>query len=1518
MTKLVKFIGNLLSIALDFLLLFVILFIFLIRTSSVQTYFAEKATVYLSKELNTRIEIDEVAIVFFDRVALNGVLLCDQQKDTIAELKTILVNLRGLDFAFQKISIQDALISEGSIHLKRRKTDGEYNFQFLADYFAAPDNKEETKPLNLILDDLQLENVRFRYDDNRKYYSEFGVDWDHLDFKNIQLKAKNLKLTGPDFEAQIVSFSTQEKSGFELSSFQAKAKINDSGIHLKGFDFSTPRSSVSLPKFSLNMSGLSDLQTFEDSVSFDAVLFPSKVSMLDVSYFAPQLEGMDQMVDIQAKVTRKVANMKIADFELKTGRKTKLTGTISLPDFNDLHSAFFQERFTYAYVDLSDLQKIKLPKSSGGGTIELDDLTNRFGHFEGKDVHLDGFYNRFVLSAKEINSDIGRVEMENGILFVENPQNNSFKFRRSESSEYDIVVKEFHLDRLLNDPNFGVLAGDFFLSGEATSFREIRFDSIIGKVHRFDYMDYSYEKIQIVDGSLVDNILDAKVEVEDDNLALVYDGYIDFNANQHMEFSIDLSRAVLDNLGFTKVDNSKLKSDFKVNLYGNSAQNINGEITLNGLAYQEGEQVYEIPSMVIQVDRGEFIDKLNIQSRLADIQFTGKVDFAEISSIFQNQLVTVLPAIFKEKPMKGRKSSPNHFTYDVTINEMNDFLKIFVPGLAVAPGTHLVGDYDEKSKNFNLTLNSPSIRYENYEGHDIYVRQSLLNNNLNLEALAEKFDLNDSVRVNKLSILTSGTKDIFNTEATWNPDMKNESKIKWDSKILSPSSFEFDLLPSYLTLKEKRWDVLNNSQISMSDGSIQVKNFLFERGEQFISANGIVSRSDEDKLRIKVSHLNLQDFGVFLQTPLDLRGEVNGYAEFSNPFTNLGYNGDASIKGLVINREDVGDVYVQSNWAQGEEKVHLLGDLIYKNTQTFSFEGDYFVNRKKDVMDFNLVFDQTDIQFANAFMDPQVINNIQGRLNGKVKVTGSPDKPLLKGDIQLEGGNAYIGILGVNMKTKGKISIDEYGFYMDNIPLIDEEGNTGSVVGSIYHDNFENWNFDLSFNLEDDLYKKDPIYKWKPAPLNRFLALNTEYKEGDYFYGKGYVTGFVNIGGYAENLSIATNLKTERGTAINFPMYGTSEIDDEESFLQFVNKDTSVHLNQPKLDFTGVDLDLDFRITTDAKLKIIFDERIGDEIIADGTGNINVRVNNFGEVNLDGTYRVKEGVYNFAMGPVKQNFYIQEGGNISWTGDPYNATLNISSYYKVQANLAEISTDQLSNNGTSNQEIFCYLDISESLMRPSIHFDIQAPRAPESGKALINRIKSDPEELNRQFFSLLLWKRFQPLKGSNTAGGGAALDLAANQINAMLSQLSQSYKLAVNLDANALTGDRTFEFDVSKEFLDNRLILTGSFGVENASNANLNQNQSYLIGDVNLEYLLNESGTFRVNVFNESNQNRVITDNNTGMFKQGVGLHYQEDFNRFAQFKMVQYFLDMFRDTGKKRFPIKKKSRQTAVPPKED
>jgi len=107
--------------------------------------------------------------------------------------------------------------------------------------------------------------------------------------------------------------------------------------------------------------------------------------------------------------------------------------------------------------------------------------------------------------------------------------------------------------------------------------------------------------------------------------------------------------------------------------------------------------------------------------------------------------------------------------------------------------------------------------------------------------------------------------------------------------------------------------------------------------------------------------------------------------------------------------------------------------------------------------------------------------------------------------------------------------------------------------------------------------------------------------------------------------------------------------------------------------------------------------------------------------------------------------------------------------------------------------------------------------------------------------------------------------------------------------------------------------LKGNFGVENTG-ISINQNKNLPIGDVNLEYILNESGTFRINIFNESNQNRIF-QLNQGLFTQGTGIQYKEDFNTLKDFQLYNYFLDIFRSKKNKKINSKRKNKRTPLPP---
>lgn len=1519
MSKLLKITASTLAVILDWALLIIVFFAFAIRTSPIQTFFAQKATSFLSKELNTTINIDKVAIIFFDRVALDGVLVLDQKKDTLAYINTLYANLDEINLIAGRARIGEAELEDGVIHLNRDAESGDYNYEFLEDYFSSGKRTKKAKPFDVYLDRIKLRSIDFKYDDYRKGYSDFGVDYDHISLKNIDLDASKFYSSKGVFAFNIDHLKATEQSGFILNKLSMNVRIEPDGLKIKELRIKTPLSGITIPKFNLILDEMVDFETFEDSASFDAELSESVVSLKDVSYFASALVGMDQMVKISGKVTDKVKNLRITDLDLRTGNASVIKGDLLLPDYRNPDYATFKEKIDYAHISLVDLMQINLPVDAENRHIMISPELMRFNYIDASNLRLNGTLASFVIKADSLKTATGALSLKGGMRFTETGV--SYRFQPSDSASAPLTLKNVHLGKLLNNNDFGRINGAFQLSGETFYNGNFDLNAITGEINRLHYLDYDYQNIIIEDGQFVDQVFEAKIDIKDDNLNLTYNGKIDFKGKQHMVFSVDLLKANLSNLKLTDEADSKLSANFSVDISGMTLNTFEGFGRLQSLSYTEGIKEIRIPTLTVSMNRRKEEDLFTVRSRVANATLKGKVDFENLVGDFKEQFSKVFPSIkyvvseSQKKKKKKKRSNPpkSHFSYEIETEETDDVLAIFVPDLKIEPGSKLKGYYDGTRSYFLLNFSSDEVDYQTMKFKGISLNQQLTSTEIKAQYLVNEFSYTDSIVFHQLGFLANGTQNVLNSTLFWDQGTDDDSKIVWKTFIPGNSQIQFELQPSYFSINHQRWEIENKSDLTIDNSEIHVSNLKLQRGRQFILLDGCISRNDADKLNFRANDINLADISELLGTTVAMEGIMNGWGYISNPYTNLSYMGDASIQDLRLNKREVGDIYLQSDWNKMRESIGLNGDLTYRGSQTFRFEGNYFLDRDRDNLDFDLLFDHTDIQFTNAFMDPDVVNNIKGMIDGKLKVSGTPEFPKLKGEVNLLAGNAKIEILGVNLGLNGKIRADEFGFYIDNMPVTDEEGSSAGLVGSVYHTHFQDWNFDLQFDLDRNLSISPYIYRNlipNSKTMNKFLILNTKYKEGEYYYGKGYVTGTANIFGYTDNIDITVDLKTQRGTHINFPMYGMSELEEEESYILFKKKGEQFTNVEPKIDFTGVNLDLNFRVTPDARMRIIFNETTGDEINANGSGDISLKLDNLGDLAMEGTYRLKEGSYNFTMGPIKQPFYIEEGSTITWTGDPYNASLDLKTYYEVYANLTEIAPDQFqSSTANSTQKIQCYLGLTETLMKPSISFDIKAPKADESGKALVNRITGDKDELNRQFFSLMLWKRFQPLRGTTAAGGSAAMDLVSNQINSMLAQVSKDYKLNVNLDSDQQRGESTYEFGVTKGFMDNRLILNGSFGVENVSKAS----QSALIGDVRLEYLLNESGTVRVNVFNESNDYTVIQEKNLGPFTQGAGIHYQEDFDNFKNFKLAQYFLDVFRNKTNKRYPAKRKRRQTPI-----
>jgi len=1507
MAKLLKIVSRILGGILEWILVIVIFIAFAVRTSAVQTYIGRLATDFLSKEMDAEFRIGKVDIYFFDRVALDDVFVRDQKGDTLASLESIKVQLSLLNLSANKIVLKNITLKEGRVGIDRDSLTGDYNYWFITDYFdSGTKTKKKKEPTDLTIRSLDIENVHLTYNDYRKTYNEFGIDYDHLDLRNVVLHAKDFSIRGKNYAFVVDHLSAKEKCGLDLKRLSTGCVIGEKGIFLSDLKINTFHSRLFAKKFNLVMDGLSRINAFEDSVTFDARIDSSIVNMYDVSLFAPALKGMRQKIWLQASLSQKVKDLKISDIDLRTGKKTIIRGNLLLPDFRAMEGSYLRENLEYAYIDLEDLQALRLPDNAAQQFLSFAPMISRLGYVEVKKTNLTGYYKEFVLSSQQIRTQLGTVHIDNGLLFTELKEG-GYAFERSKNSNYDVYVDSFNLGKFIDDPMFGNVKGSLFVNGVVGQEDIIRLNELSGEIATVGFNDYNYSNISVTQGSYIDNVFEAKVAINDPHLELTFDGSIDLNNGQNLQFNVDIPKADLGQLNFVKSDSALLVTSFAIDLRGHNLSDYSGTIALERTTYQQDSNSLSIPQLNLSVKRNTYSDVFHITSGVAEIELTGKIDPKTIAASVNNSLVPYLSAYLKPMPFPSKGRDNNFFDLSVTVGHPEEVLALFAPGLEISSGSTILAHYDASRKEFSTDINSGEIRYNDILVRNLIVNQSALNGVAQAEIDAVYFELNDSLYVNALNVDMNGSDNVYNTQLKWNENMADPAFFSWNMQF-APNAVNVDLKPSYFSVKGQAWDIMNSAKISYSstdisadangilkpfaERKIAISHLVLERDVQFIAINGVLSDNEADELSINLNDLHLQEFSAFIDPNLDIAGNVSGDVRIATPFKAFRIDGDLDVKELVINKDPIGDVQAHGKWDAEKERVVLNGDLAYLKNETFDFEGDYYPKRKDDNINFKLDFKGMDMSFANAFIDPQVVRDIRGKLKGTIMVTGNAQSPTIDGKLNLENGNVKVELLGANFHLNGPIIFNgaENAFFIDDMPVLDDEGHRARLNASIFHENYSNWNCDLGFVIEDD----------------KFLVLNTKYKEGTIYYGRAYVTGTANINFSDALTEILVDVKTEEGTFIDIPMYGNSEI-KEGDFITFEKSGQQiVDAVKPEIDLSGVDLNLNFDVTNDAQLKLIFNDKTEDQVIVHGDGDIGITINSQNDLAMSGTYVVKDGVYNFAMGPVKKDFIIQEGGSIRWTKEPYNAALDLKTYKKVMANIADVGITEIDPRTSSNQEIYCILALSQTLDDPLITLNIEAPKATESGKAVIARIKSDKDELQKQFFSLLLLNKFVPLNGSASASGGFA-DVITNQINAFLGNNISALQLQVAYGSSETQQSESYEVTAQKAFgQGDSFVLRTTFGVSNSS-SEAAQAQNQLIGDMSLEYLINKDGTFRVNIFNESNDNSILQDKSQGAFTQGVGLHYQEDFNTAEDFKLLQFVLDLFRKEKKIQFTSRRK-----------
>lgn len=1530
MTKLLKILGNLLFSSIEIMVLVLIVLLFLIRSTRFQTFLAQQGTQYLTEKLGVPVSIHKVDIAFIDKIFINGVYVEDLKKDTLLYVNELAINYNFRTLIWPKIYVDKVKIAGITAKLKKYKGESQLNLQFIIDAFTS---KKSTPMPNFIVKvgQVDLQDIHFIYQDQNIKNIPFGVDYSHIDVQDFSLAANDVVISPHSYRANIETLAFKEHSGFQLKQLSGITDFSPKGLKIKNLAIKTAQSTLDLPFFQLKMNQLSDFSSFVDSVALISNINPSKVSLAEVSLFAPQLYGMDAMVNITGNTRQTIKNFEMNNIELKYGVGTVIKGDFSLPDFRSLSKDNMHQEIQYISVTTQDLKRFTLPSNNGKKTLSWPSSLDNLNRIEATNLRFSGKLHDLNFKVNEINSNLGKVAFNDTFRLISDSTFSYIKLTPLHQKENQITLHDFDIRSVIKNQEIGRLNGVLTFRSLVMKNQVLQINDASGLLQNISLYGYSYD---FIDLGKVDYIIDNrgiptvnKIEgnfyIRDENLDLSFQGKASLGKKFTIHSKIALECANLHAIHPKLKNRGNLETVIEIDAKGADFQHFITRLSIDTFHYKEKGQIFSTSNFRGFMMKNMQKDSIWIRSDIVDASIEGNINFVEVADNIIYQLDQLFPIITNDTTIK-EFDTLNYFNYAVTIKNLNPLLNIFVPQLQIAKNTNIEGRYEAKDGIISLNLLADFIYYDSMEFHTITVQQNVMNGELLGLINIAATKLNDSLSFNNIHFTGLAANGTLDAQLLFDDFDGHRSNLQWLTHFNNSSLITINFLPSLLDLHGKEWILKENATITYKNNAIYVKDFELENNKQFIAANGILSDSIKDKLYVDLMGFRLDEFGSLLGSKQSWEGVANVTGFITSPFTDFRFFGEAIVRNLKINQSEVGNVSCGINYGSDGTHLNMYGDIYYRNSHTFHFDGFYLTNapeEKENLLNFNMQFNKTDIGVINEFLDPDVIKDFKGKLVGELSLKGTIEKPVVNGTLEVKDGMVNLAILGADFYFGGNILVTEKAISIKSIPLTDEEGNMGFISGELTHHNFKDFQFDIGINLEENPLKGMPGFIPTPAAFNRFLVMNTSYSLDNAYYGKAYILGQAKISGTASNLRITVNATTQKGTKIIIPMYGPTTVENE-GFITFKKPNDSID-NHDKIDLSGVDLRLHFNVTDDAEVQLIFDKNTGDAITARGHGNISLSVNQANQLEMDGIYTVKTGLYNFSMGPYKQKFSIREGGTVSWAGSPYNANLNIKAYYKTRANLAVVMpADILNNSGSTNQEIFANMNVTGQLTKPDIAFDLRAPQASESGKAILARIRSNQDELNRQFFSILITKSFLPLNGGVGKGGGgsnALLDLASSQINSILNKMTEGYQMNVNLDNDQYSGEFLGELGVSKSFLDDRLIVSGSFGIGSVKNGATNASgvaQNRFIGDVKLEYLLNKAGTFRFNVFNKSNDYTILQNEGKGQFSQGIGISYKENFYSIRDFQLIQSLINIFRKKEKDVHLNKNNNKKVPIPEK--
>lgn len=1448
----------------------------------------------LSKLLGTEVSIGHVGFTPFDGIALEKVNVKDDYKRDALKIDELSLRFELAYFLKKgRLYFDYAAINGMDAWLYKPTADGKLNIANIIEHLKPKDKTKPPTKFELAISTVEIKNSSFRYDILDAPKREHGLDVKHIKLSQLELNAYLPKITDEGVSAQISHLSFKEQSGLEVCDFSAEATVLPGNVSLKNPVLELPKSRIALNSFEFAPEKLGELAELGRTKPVAAsILEGSHLTLSDLAWAVPAFGGVDRCFDIALE-----AHGILNDLTLKRLYVNERGGDMLFVDAAGHVTGL--PKPDSMYVENLNLNLRAQGKSVSGLTSQMAKnippkvtaMLNALGDINLKAEASGGL--RDIVGQVNLVCSLGSIDFD-GEAHIQPATKHA-------NVDARVNVDNFDMGRLLADSRLGRVSlnveGNANIAGKLTDAEGALL------VETFEFKGNNYHDISLEGAYRRDKSFEATLAMDNEFGLIKLEGNGSFKrGDEQLVLSTVIRDLDIQALGARgSYEGYHLNADIDADLSGSIMDWVNGHLSLSNISFLapagSDRPSLHIKNIKLVADNFERPATLKLSSDFINGTLEGDVCLRTLGADIMSTVGKVLPVfmpVSKTPSPNGCVARTNNFHYGFEIANAEELCRFFKLPVQIIYPVNIDGSVDMTKRSIMLSLDAPWL----FNGDKIIentVLQLTVDGNEDASAMLYATSQMPTKKGDMALVGTfSAAQNRVDTRVDWM--LEREKPI---NGILSFSTLlgkdesngltaDIDFNPCDITFGADSWHIAP-SHIAYRRNNISVNDFVMSSGDQRIAIEGDASDHSDSRLSLDLDKIEL----ISIFETLDINkaliggratGKFNARALLSKqPEINCDH---LHVDSISYNYCVLGNADVKARWDNDTKSVYLDADVIEPEGEHSHIYGS--ITPAEEALDINFDANKVRVGFLKPFMSA-FADDVKGHASGHARLFGTFKYIDLEGDIYAHDFGLKVGFTNTWFFCTDSVHLSPGNIMIDKAKVRDINGNTAKLTGRVTHKFF-----------------KDPTFDFRLTDAVNFLSYDVTPKLSPDWYGRIYGNGSAFISGEPGVVNIDVNMSTAPNSTFTFVLSDMEEA-DEYTFISFrdrnagVIKDSIIEVDripqivrehQQRLAKANADAPTDYNmniqvdITPQANIIVVMDPVGGDEIKSNGSGSLRMTYHSAGnDLRMYGTYTIERGSYNFTLQDIiVKDFKIKDGSSIAFTGDPYSARLDIQAIYSVNANLSDLDESFLQDKelNRTNVPVNALLKVNGDMRQPDISFDLEFPTLTSDTYRKVRSIVSTDEMMNRQIIYLLALGRFYTPEYMSTTKGNELFSVASSTIGSrltsMLGKLSDNWTIAPNLRSDKGDfSDVEFDLALSSSLLNNRLRLNGNFGYRDKS---LNTNQ--FIGDFDIEYLLNRSGSWRLKAYNRYNdQNYYLR---TAQTTQGVGIMFKRDFDKMFNF----------------------------------